>query len=383
MIPSKPEEFMDFSEIFLKDACPTSIGGQAVMEGVMMRGPDRTAVSVRLPDGRIFLRTKKNGSASKIYKIPLIRGIYSFLSSLVLGTQIITYSADVLEYYTPDDDEEDVEKAESKSESGEHAAGPDKETGAAEDSGEEKKGFLDKMVDKFGEQAVWNMMLVLSVALALVFSIAIFVIMPTVVISLLGKYISSSFILNLIEGIFRIVLFIGYILIISRMEDIKRTFQYHGAEHKTIHCFENGLELTPENAQQFYRLHPRCGTSFLMFVMVISLIMFSLLGWPSLWMRILYRILLIPVVAALSYEVLRWAGRSDNKIVEILSVPGLLLQKITTAEPDDSQLEVGIVSMKAVLVPPETPEFEGICDKDANLIEPVDIKEERRKAEEK
>jgi uncharacterized protein YqhQ len=374
---------MDFSKIFLKDACPTSIGGQAVMEGVMMRGPDRTAVSVRLPDGRIFLRTKKNGSASKIYKIPLIRGIYSFLSSLVLGTQIITYSADVLEYYTPDDDEEDVEKAESKSESGEHAAGPDKEAGAAEDSGKEKKGFLDKMVDKFGEQAVWNMMLVLSVALALVFSIAIFVIMPTVVISLLGKYISSSFVLNLIEGIFRIVLFIGYILIISRMEDIKRTFQYHGAEHKTIHCFENGLELTPENAQQFYRLHPRCGTSFLMFVMVISLIMFSLLGWPSLWMRILYRILLIPVVAALSYEVLRWAGRSDNKIVEILSVPGLLLQKITTAEPDDSQLEIGIVSMKAVLVPPETPEIEGICDRDANLIESVDIKEERRKAEEK
>ncbi|MGN0710096.1 MAG: DUF1385 domain-containing protein [Anaerovoracaceae bacterium] len=384
---------MDFSKIFLKDACPTSIGGQAVMEGVMMRGPDRTAVSVRLPDGRIFVRTRKHGKSAKIYKIPLIRGIYSFISSLVLGTQILTYSADVLELYTPDDDEE----AESRQERGEHAADADagsdggadaagaggsgKEQGR--DKGEEKKGFLDRMVDRFGEQAVWNMMLAVSVVLALAFSIAIFMIMPTVVVSLLGKYIKNSFVLNLIEGIFRIALFILYIVLISRMEDIKRTFQYHGAEHKTIHCFENGLELTPENAQQFYRLHPRCGTSFLMFVMVISLILFSLVGWPTLWMRILYRLALLPVVAALSYEVLRWAGRSNNRIVEILSVPGLLLQKITTAEPDDSQLEIGIVSMKAVLVPPETPEIEGICDRDANLIEAVDIKEERRKAEEK
>ena len=157
------------------------------------------------------------------------------------------------------------------------------------------------------------------------------------------------------------------------MKDIQRVFQYHGAEHKTIHCYENGKELTPENAKGFVRLHPRCGTSFLMFVMVISLILFSLLGWPDLVMRIVSRIVLIPVVAAISYEVLQWAGRSTNKFVEIVSVPGLLLQKLTTREPDESQLEVAIVSMKAVLVPPETPVFEGITNTDAEPVEPMKI----------
>ena len=168
-------------------------------------------------------------------------------------------------------------------------------------------------------------------------------------------------------------MFLVYLSIISRMEDIKRVFQYHGAEHKTIHCFENGLELTPENAQSFYTLHPRCGTSFLMFVMIISLVLFSLLGWPTLFWRLTSRILLIPVVAGISYELLKWAGRSDNIVVRVLSLPGLYLQKITTNEPDEKQLEVAIASLKAVLVNSETPYIEGIVDENINLTEEVRI----------
>ena len=197
--------------------------------------------------------------------------------------------------------------------------------------------------------------------------------MPTAAMDLLGRFVHSTVLLNLAEGIFRIILFILYILLISKMEDIHRVFMYHGAEHKSIHTFENGLDLIPENARGFYTLHPRCGTSFLMFVMVISLVLFSLLGWPSLVERILSRLLLIPVVAALSYEVLRWAGRSDGALVKLLSLPGLYLQKLTTAEPTDDMVEVAMTSLKAVLVPAEEPCVEGICDADARIIEEVKI----------
>jgi len=344
---------MDFSKIFIKDACPTKTGGQAVMEGVMMRGPERTAVAVRLPDNRIFLKTEMNPARSKIMKLPLIRGIVSFVMSLFLGTKILTYSADVLEFFT-----EEEEKKE------------------AADGEEEKPGFLERT---FGAKAAWNILMFLSVAFALVVSIAVFVLLPTVIVNFLSGMIKSVIALNLIEGFLRIAMFIGYIALISNMKDIRRVFEYHGAEHKTIHCYENGLELTPENAKKFIRLHPRCGTSFLMFVMVISLILFSLLGWPNLVMRIVSRIVLIPVVAAISYEVLQWAGRSTNRFVEIVSVPGLLLQKLTTREPDKSQLEVAIVSMKAVLVPSDTPVFEGITDLDANPVEPMTIDREAQK----
>ena len=222
-------------------------------------------------------------------------------------------------------------------------------------------------------------MIGLSVVFALVFSIGIFILMPTVVVNFLGRFTSNHIVLNLTEGIFRLAIFILYVAAISRMEDIMTVFQYHGAEHKTIHCFENGLELTPDNAQQFYTLHPRCGTSFLMFVMVISLILFSLLGWPNLVMRLVSRILLIPVVAGLSYEVLKWAGRSDSWLVRILSLPGLYLQKLTTKVPDNRQLEVAIAAMKAVMVPDDTPYFEGICDLDGNFVEEHTIGKKKEK----
>lgn len=329
---------LDYKKIFIKEACPTSIGGQAIMEGVMMRGPDRTAIAMRLPSNEIYLRTKKLKPASVLKKIPILRGVLAFVDSLVIGMGTLMESADILEANFP------------------------------EEEGEEPSKFEQKVIEKFGEKAIWNMMMTLSVVFAILLSVGIFIIFPTVAINWLGKWISSSVALNLIEGIFRILLFILYIYLISKMKDIQTLFQYHGSEHKTIHCYENNLELTPENAQQFYTLHPRCGTSFLIFVMIISLLLFSFLGWPNLWLRIGSRILLIPVIAGLSYEVLRIAGKSDNVLVRILSYPGLMMQKLTTKEPTNEQLEVAIVSLKAVLVDPDTPVIDGIVDKDAHLI---------------
>ena len=251
------------------------------MGGVMMRGTDRMAIAMRVPDGRIHIKTQPIKPIGSWAKIPIVRGVVSFFSSMVIGMKTLIYSADVLEAYSMDEEGEE----------------------AAE---EVKPGKLESwLVKHFGEKAVWNLMIYVSVLIAIAVSVLAFVLFPTVVVNLLGKVTKNHILLNLAEGLLRILMFIGYILLISKMEDIRVTFQYHGSEHKTIHCFENGLELTPENAQSFYTLHPRCGTSFLMFVMVISLILFSMLGWPNLLMRILSRIVLIPVVAGLSYEVLK------------------------------------------------------------------------------
>ena len=338
---------MDFSKIFLKGAKPTSIGGQAVIDGVMMKGPDRTALAMRLPSNEIYLQTQKHGPKTKIEKIPLIRGVVAFVKSLIEGMKTIMRSADIAEEYA-DDECEDYEEG----------------------------IFAKKMTDKFGEKAVWNLMMISSVILAIIFTVFGFIIFPTIAVSCLKKYIENPVILNLIEGIFRIILFIVYVAVISRMKEMKELFMYHGAEHKSIHCFENGLELTPQNAQQFYTLHPRCGTSFLVFVMIVSLLLFSFLGWPNVWMRILSRILLIPVIAGISYELLRWAGRSDNIIVKILSTPGLLLQKLTTNEPNEEQIEIALTALKAVLVPKEDDDIDGIVDKDAKLLSGKKLSEE-------
>lgn len=316
------------------------------MDGVMMRGPERIAIAMRLPDDRIYLRTKKVNTPGKTRKIPILRGVVAFIESMTTGIGTMMESADILTEFLPEDEEEEPSRLE------------------------------EKITNRFGEKALWNVMLTFSLILALVFSIGVFVIFPTVAISWLGRWISSSIVLNLIEGVLRILLFILYVVLIARMPDIKTLFQYHGSEHKTIHCFENGLELTPENAQIFYTLHPRCGTSFLIFVMIISLLLFSFLGWPNLWLRIGSRILLIPVIAGLSYEVLRIAGRSDNLVVRILSYPGLMMQRLTTAEPTNHQLEVAIVSLKAVLVDEDAPLIDGIVDKNANLIPQEEAEEE-------
>jgi len=332
---------MDLKKIFLKEACPTKVGGQAVLEGIMMKGEDRTSVVVRFPDGSMHIKTEKLPPKKSWAKIPILRGVFVFASSLVQGTRTLMHSAEVLESYEGE--------------------------GAEVYEKDKLTLWLEK---RFGEKGAFNAMLYFSVVLAIFFTVGIFIIAPTWVVNFFGKLTQNEVALNLIEGVFRILLFILYIVLISRMKDIRTVFQYHGAEHKCIHCFENQLELTPENCRKFYTLHPRCGTSFLMFVMVISLILFSLLGWPNLFWRITSRLLLIPVIAGLSYELLKWAGRSDNWVVKILSLPGLYLQKLTTKEPGEKQLEVAIAAMKAVMVDGNEPCYEGLCDKDGCLIKP-------------
>lgn len=309
---------MDYSKIFIKDAKPTKIGGQAVMEGVMMRGEDKQALAVRLPNGDIRLEIEDMKGPSKVSKVPFVRGIVSFFSSLVYGMKTLMRSTRILEEAMPED-EGDSSKLEE---------------------------WLDR---KFGNRTAWNVMLTISVLISLLITIAVFVIFPTYSVNVLKHVTKNSILLNLAEGILRLLIFVLYVLLISKMNDVRRLFRYHGAEHKTIHCYENGLELTPENAKGFYTLHPRCGTSFVMFVLIISLILFSFLGWPNLVWRIASRLLLMPVIAGISYELLKWAGRSDNVVVKVLSWPGLMMQKLTTGEPDEDQLEVAIVSLRAVL----------------------------------
>lgn len=317
---------MDLKKIFIKDACPTKMGGQAVMEGIMMKGEKKTALAMRLPTGKIKIETQENKAPSKWAKIPLIRGVVVFVSSLVGGTKILMRSAEILEEY----EEETYEP-----------------------------GRFEAWLDaKFGSKAVWNFMLYSSVVIALAFSIGVFIILPTGVVNLLKLVTDSVFWLNFAEGFVRIALFVLYAWGISFMKEIKTVFQYHGAEHKTIHCYEMGLDLTVENCRQFPTLHPRCGTSFLMFVFIIAFVLHFVMGWPNLWLRIITRLLLLPVIAGLSYELLKWAGRSDNIIVKVLSLPGLYLQKITTKEPDDSQLEVAIASINAVLAETEGKEID-------------------------
>ena len=309
---------MDYSKIFIKDAKPTKIGGQAVMEGVMMRGEDKQALAVRLPNGDIRLEIDDMKGPSKVSKVPFVRGIVSFFSSLVYGMKTLMRSTRILEEAMPED-EGDSSKLEE---------------------------WLDR---KFGNRTAWNVMLTISVLISLLITIAVFVIFPTYSVNVLKHVTKNYILLNLAEGILRLLIFVLYVLLISKMNDVRRLFRYHGAEHKTIHCYENGLELTPENAKGFYTLHPRCGTSFVMFVLIISLILFSFLGWPNLVWRIASRLLLMPVIAGISYELLKWAGRSDNVVVKVLSWPGLMMQKLTTGEPDEDQLEVAIVSLRAVL----------------------------------
>ena len=296
------------------------------MEGIMMKGESKTALAVRIPNGNIELETTKTKTYGKWMNISILRGVIAFIDALVFGTKTLMNSADILSEYV--DEEYEPSKFEVWFES------------------------------KFGSEALWKFLIWFSVIIALAFSVGVFILLPTWVASL-AKYVSTNVIwINLVEGLLRIALFIGYIWAVSFMPDMKRVVRFHGAEHKTIHAFENlpqtaGAgpdlrDLTVEACRQYPTLHPRCGTSFLMFVFIIALLCHVLLGWPVLWIRIVTRLLLLPVIAGLSYELLRWAGRSDNWIVKILSMPGLWLQKITTAEPDDEMLEVAIEAVKAV-----------------------------------
>jgi len=301
-------------------SCPhmTSIGGQAVIEGVMMRGPKKIATAVRKSDGEIVYDIKNVNSFTQKYKlnkIPLLRGVVSFIESMVTGIKCLMFSADQVDL---------------------------------EDGSQEMSKFEKWLDDKLGDK-IKDITIYFSVVVALIFSVGLFMLLPTAIAGIFKVWIKTPAILNLIEGLIKLSIFLLYLWAVSHMSDIKRVFEYHGAEHKTIAAYEAGVELTPENAMKFSRLHPRCGTSFLLIVMVVSILMFSLLTWDTLWMRIVYRLLLLPVVAGLSYEIIKMAGKRPQGIVGILTKPGLWLQKITTREPDLSQLEVAIAAMKAVI----------------------------------
>lgn len=294
----------------------SNIGGQAVLEGIMMRHGDDYAVAVRKPDGEIFVQKEEYHSVIKwkaLTKIPFIRGVFNFIDSMVLGIKTLMFSA---EFY---EDEEEVKS---------------------------EKELTEEEIAKKEKQEKW--MMNATVAISVVIAVAVFMILPYFLSSLLKPLMPSYHLRTLVEGFVRIGIFILYIALISRMDDIQRTFMYHGAEHKCINCIEHGLPLTVDNVRISSRQHKRCGTSFLFFVLAISIILLMLIQVESPLMRVIVRIALIPVIAGISYEVLKLAGRSENPIINLLSRPGLAIQKLTTKEPDDSMIEVAIQAVEAV-----------------------------------
>lgn len=292
------------------------IGGQAVIEGVMMKNMDRYAVSVRKPNGKIETKVEECVSFAEkhpLFQLPVFRGMANFLESMVIGMKTLNYSASFYE------DEE--EQTESRTEQ-----------------------LLEKILGEKTEKIIMGIVLVFSLAI----SIGLFMILPYIASEALGKLIRNEYVILFMEGIIRIAIFLGYIVLISRMEDIKRVFMYHGAEHKTINCLEAGVPLTPENVDNFSRLHKRCGTSFIFIVMIISMVFFFFIRVDTIWLRIVLRLLFLPLVAGVSYEFIRLAGSSDHPLVQIFSKPGLALQRLTTKEPDHSMIEVAIASVEGV-----------------------------------
>ena len=312
----------------------TSIGGQAILEGVMMRGPYKTAYAVRKPDGDIVVEEKENGTKTrpKFCKLPIIRGCVNFVDSLIIGMKALMFSAEFV-------DIEGEEEAASK--------------------------FDKWLEEKFGDK-IKDIVIYVAIALSICLSVGLFILLPSLLtgvlewlfshVRFLADIAETKTFTGICEGLFRMGIFLTYMLLVSKMPDIKRVFEYHGAEHKTIACYEAGEELTVENVKKHTRFHPRCGTSFLLIVMVISIIVFILLprfdGYSKLvqiLLRMGTRILLLPVVAGISYEIIKFAGRNKSKCVAFLTKPGLWLQKLTTREPDDSQIEVAIKSISAVI----------------------------------
>ena len=302
----------------------SNIGGQAVMEGIMMRHKDKYSIAVRRPDNEIELKVEDYkcvfGNA-KFLKYPLIRGVVSFVDSLVVGTKCLMYSAEIA---GDEEDEEDKQK---------NAALSEEELAA-------KKAKEDK-------QFKW--LLYVTVAVSIVVSVAAFMLLPYALASLCRRVGASEFAVTIVEAFVKLALFMGYMLLISRMKDIQRTFMYHGAEHKCINCVEHGLPLTVDNVLASSRLHKRCGTSFLFLVMLVSIFLhFIFVLVPFYWVRLFGRLLMVPVVAGISFEIIQWAGRSDSKLADFFSKPGLAMQKLTTKEPTADMAEVAIKAVEAV-----------------------------------
>lgn len=315
----------------------TTIGGQALIEGIMMRGPDKDAIVVRTKeDLHIETMPRKKNPPKSWKNLPFIRGIFNFFDAQVVGIKALLRSADL----------------------------------APEEMQEEPSKFDRWLEKKLGNEAFQKTIVGIAMCMGLGLSVVLFFLLPMIIGGLFDRWITSNLGVNLIEGLIRMVIFLGYMLLISRMEEMRRVFSYHGAEHKTIRCYEAGLPLTVENVRQQTRLHPRCGTSFLLVVMVISILVFSvassalLAAVPALetirgsfgyrLLMIVFKLLLLPLVVGITYEINRWAGRNDNGFTRILTAPGMWLQNFTTNEPDDSMIEVGIAAVEAVL-----PEQEG------------------------
>ena len=315
----------------------TTIGGQALIEGIMMRGPDKDAIVVRTKDGLHVETMPRKKNPPKSWKnLPFIRGVFNFFDAQVVGIKALLRSADL----------------------------------APEEMQEEPSKFDRWLEKKLGSETFQKAIVGIAMCMGLGLSIVLFFLLPMVIGGFFDRWIRSNLGVNLIEGVIRMVIFLTYMLLISRMEEMRRVFSYHGAEHKTIRCYEAGLPLTVENVRQQTRLHPRCGTSFLLVVMVISILVFSvassalLAAVPALetirgtfgyrLLMIVFKLLLLPLVVGITYEINRWAGRHDNGFTKILTAPGMWLQHFTTNEPDDSMIQVGIAALEAVL-----PEREG------------------------
>jgi uncharacterized protein YqhQ len=296
----------------------SGIGGQAVIEGIMMKNKDDYAVAVRKPDGEIVVKKEQYVSMPEkvpFFALPFIRGVFSFADSMILGMKTLTFSAGFYE----DDEGEDPEPT-------------------------KLELWLDKMFGENVEKALMTFVMIFSVLAGVV----IFMVVPLLIANVFRLVIHSETVMAVLEGLIRIAIFVTYIKLISRMEDIKRTFMYHGAEHKCINCIEHGMTLTVDHVRGSSKQHKRCGTSFLIIVMLISILFFMVVRVPNVWLRIVSRIILVPVIAGVSYEVLRLAGRCDNPLVDLVSKPGFWMQNLTTKEPDDSMIEVAIAAVNAV-----------------------------------
>ena len=308
-----------------KDNCPkfkTMCGGQALIEGIMMRGPEKETIVVRKPDGELEVKVEPLKLVKARHPwlgVPFLRGPVNFVDSMVHGVKALMYSA---EFY------------------------PEDEEGPAEPS------KLDMWLEQhLSSEKAMSVVVTLSVILGLGFSILLFFVLPTLITGFLTRWVQSRLALSLIEGVVRMVIFLVYLILMSQMKDMKRVFRYHGAEHQTIFCYENGLPLTVENVRSMPRHHPRCGTSFLFVIMAVAILIHAVLGigWNNTWLRLAVRLLSLPIIVAITYEINRFVGRHDNWFTRILTAPGLWLQNWTTQEPDDSMIEVGIKALELVL----------------------------------
>lgn len=353
----------------------TSIGGQAIIEGVMMRGPKKIAMAVRKPDGDIVIEEKEAKGIGKWAKYPIIRGCVAFVSSMVVGVQALMFSA---KFFDIEEDENEKVKADKKALKKEQKRKnkSEKSIEKSEDNNIEKAVDVDNnKIEKESEfnddrnkeivedktsnekadskenegNGLSDGAMYFTVFVSLLISIFMFILLPNFIADLfVPKEMVTLY--NVVENVVKIAIFLVYLILVSRMKDIQRVFEYHGAEHKSIFCYENGEELTPENVKKYSRFHPRCGTSFLLFVIIVSIIFFSCLPrFDFVLLNMFIRLLLMPLVAGISYEIIKFAGKSKNKCVMLLNKPGMWLQRFTTKEPDEKQIEVAIASLKAVI----------------------------------